>query len=159
MSRLQARIRELGGAAATHELYAIGFTREQLRVAVRRHEIRRVRQGWYIDPDTPEAVADALRVGGRATCATAVELHGLWVRELSPSVHVAVSPNACQLRDPGDYRRRLGDAEAFVHWSDDGNGGSRLAVSIPHALIDLARCQGLEAAFVAAECALARGLM
>ena len=81
MSRLLAHIRRRGGAAATHELHRIGATREQLRLAVRAGEIRRIRQGWYIDPDTPERVADALRVGGRATCATAAELHQLWVRE------------------------------------------------------------------------------
>jgi very-short-patch-repair endonuclease len=161
MSRLRAHIRKLGGAAATHELYAIGTTLDQLRIAVRLHEIRRIRQGWYIDPDTPAAVADALRVGGRATCMTAVELHGLWTMTTTGAVHVAVPPNACQLRAPGDYRRRLGDAhsDAVVHWNDERTGGSRLAVSIPHALLDLAGCSGLEAAFVAAESALARGLM
>lgn len=159
MSRLLAHIRKLGGAAATHELYAIGTTLEQLRTAVKVREVRRIRQGWYIDPDTPATVADALRVGGRATCASAAELHGLWTATTTPEVHVAVAPNACQLRDPGDYRRRLGDAAAVIHWNDDRTGGSRLAVAIPRALMDLAGCRGLEAAFVAAECALSRGLM
>lgn len=161
MSLLRAHIRKLGGAAATHELHSIGATLEQLRIAVRLHEIRRIRQGWYIDPDTPSAVADALRVGGRATCMTAAELHGLWTTQTTGEVHVAVGPNACQLRDPGDYRRRLGEAhaDAVVHWNDDRTGGSRLAVAIPRALIDLAGCRGTEAAFVAAESALARRLM
>lgn len=159
MSRLREHIRQLGGAAATHELYAIGTTLEQLRTAVRLKEVRRIRQGWYIDPDTPAAVADALRVGGRATCVSVVELHGLWTATPADGVHVAVAPNACQLRDPGDYRRRLGDAGAFVHWNDDREGGTRLAVPTPRALIDLAGCRGLEAAFVAAESALARKLM
>jgi len=159
MSRLRAHIRKLGGAAATHELYAIGATLEQLRIAVRVKEIRRIRQGWYIDPDTPAVVADALRVGGRATCTSAVELHGLWTATTTGEVHVSVAPNACQLRDPGDYRRRLGDAGAVVHWNDDRQGGSRLAVATPRALIDLAGCRGLESAFVAAESALSRGLV
>lgn len=80
-------------------------------------------------------------------------------RATSDAEHVAVTPNACQLRTPGDYRRRLGEAEATVHWNDDRTGGSRLAVAIPRALIDLAGCVGPEAAFVAAESALARRLM
>ncbi len=159
MSQLRAHIRALGGAAATHELYARGATLEKLRTAVRTHDVCRIRQGWYIDPDTPAAVADALRVGGRATCTTAASLHGLWMATPATDVHVAVARNACQLRDPTDYRKRLADQAAVVHWTGDPAGGTRLAVAIPRALIDLAHCRGLEAAFVAAECALGRRLM
>ena len=159
MSLLTDRIRQLGGAAATHELYAIGATRESLRIAVRAHDIRRIRQGWYIDPDTPSSAANAMRVGGRATCASAAEYHGLWMLERPTTVHVAVAPNACQLRDPLDYRRRLDRPDAVVHWSETGHGRSRLSVPLPHALVELAGCQGAEAAFVAAESALARRLL
>lgn len=159
MSFLLDRIRQLGGAATTAELYAAGAHREMLRAAVRAGHLRRARQGWYIDPDTAGPVADAVRLGGRATCVTAVQAHGLWVREETRSVHAAVAPNACQLRDPGDYRHRLGDADAVVHWVDDRSGSSRLTVPVPQALLAYARCFGVEAAFVAAECALHRGLM
>lgn len=159
MSRLRARIRELGGAAATHELHRIGASRERLRLAIREREIRRIRQGWHIDPDTPAPVADAFRVGGRATCATAAAFAGLWLPAPPDRVHVAVAPNACRLRDPDDYRRRLAGTDAVVHWTDDGVGPSRLVVPLPRALIELAGCEGAEAAFVAAECAVARRLM
>jgi very-short-patch-repair endonuclease len=160
MSRLRASIRNLGGVAATHELHALGFTREQLRLATREREIRRIRQGWYIDPDTPEAVADCLRVGGRASCVTAAEHLGLWVVERSRDPHVTVRPNACQLRDPGDYRRRIPlERAAVVHWTDHDWGGARTHVGVEQLIYDIALCQGIEHAFVAAESAFARSLL
>ncbi|MFT4028374.1 MAG: DUF559 domain-containing protein [Protaetiibacter sp.] len=158
MTRLQRAIAELGGLAATYELRQRGFGRTRLTAAVENHEIRRIRQGWYILPDTPTALADAVRVGGRATCVTAVEEAGLWVFSHCREVHVAVSPNACQLRDPRDYRRRDPSA-AVVHWTDSGRGGTRLRAGLADAIREMVECQGLEAAFVAAESALAAGVM
>lgn len=159
MTELRAWIRQLGGVAATHELYRAGATRETLRLAVRAGEIRRIRHGWYIDPETPSAVADALRVGGRVTCATLLHLDGLWMRTAPDALHVTVPPNACRLRDPGDYRRRLSEASVVVHWSDARDHGSRLRASLPSALLEFAACVGVEDAFVAAECAVARGIL
>ncbi|MCS0499307.1 endonuclease domain-containing protein [Protaetiibacter mangrovi] len=156
MSRLQQVIVELGGLAATFELHRRGFGRERLRTAVRAGEIRRIRQGWYILPETPAALADCARVGGRATCITAVEHAGLWVREHAAEIHVAVAANACQLRDPHDYRRR-DPSDAVVHWTDSGTGGTRLRASLADAIRELAGCRGTEAAFVALESALAAG--
>ncbi|QEO09852.1 endonuclease domain-containing protein [Protaetiibacter larvae] len=163
MTRLQAAIRRRGGLAATHELHRDGFGREVLRRATRTGEIRRIRQGWYILPDTPSAVADCLRVGGRATCITLIEHLGLWVHAHVREVHVAVRPHACQLRDPRDYRRRGPQPDAVVHWTDADvdavADGSRMLVSLPQALRELALCCGAEAAFVAAESAMAAGML
>lgn len=157
MTRLQRRILELGGLAATHELHASGFGRETLRLATRAGEIRRIRKGWYILPDTASAIADCVRVGGRATCATAIEHEGLWLVDHPSEVHVAVAPHACQLRDPRDYRRRDAHAGAVVHWTDADRAGKRLCVPITAAIRDAVGCLGLEAAFLALESALARG--
>jgi very-short-patch-repair endonuclease len=160
MSRLRSVVRELGGVAATHELHLAGFTREMLRLATREGEIRRIRQGWYIDPDTPEGIADCLRVGGRATCVTVAEYLGLWLPHRPTHVHVAVRPNACQLRDPRDYRRRIpDDRDAVVHWTDVASQGERLLVSLEHALHEIVLCQGPEVGFVVAESAFAAGLL
>lgn len=159
MSKLQRRIQELGGLAATHELLASGFGRETLRGATRTGEVRRIRKGWYLHPDTPAAVANAARVGGRATCATAVEHAGLWLHVHPAEVHVAVRRNACQLRDPRDYRRREPQAGAIVHWTDHDRSGSRLVVPLSEAIRQLAECVGGEEAFVAAESALAAGIL
>jgi len=159
MTRLQHVISALGGLAATHELHARGFGREVLRLATRAKEIRRIRKGWYILPETPQAIADCARVGGRATCATVVAEAGLWMRDRPAAVHVAVRPHACQLRDPRDYRRREPDPGAVVHWSDRNTHGGRLAVALPEAIREYARCYGVEAAFIALESALAARLI
>jgi very-short-patch-repair endonuclease len=156
MSTLRATIRDLGGMAATHELNAAGFGRERLRLATRHEEIRRIRQGWYIDPDTPQPIADCLRVGGRATCVTAAEHLGLWLPQHPFDVHVAVRRNACQLRDPRDYRRRMPiQRAAVVHWTDVDAGGSRTMVGLQHALREIVLCRGAETGFVVAESAFA----
>lgn len=159
MTDLERRIHELGGRAATHELHAAGFGREALRRATRAGEIRRVRKGWYVLPDTPAAIADCVRVGGRATCLTVAAEAGLWLFEHPREVHVAVAANACQLRDPRDYHRREPHPGAIVHWTDAGAPGGRMAVALPEALREIARCRGVEQAFVAVESALAAGLL
>ena len=158
-TNLQSRVRDLGGLAATHELHAAGFGRETLRLATRSGEIRRIRKGWYVLPDTPAAIADCARVGGRATCVTAAEHAGLWLLVHPAEVHVAVHPHACQLRDPRDYRRRDAKSGAVVHWTDADPAGERLIVPVADAIRELATCQGAEAAFVALESALAAGLL
>lgn len=159
VTRLQHAIARLGGLAATHELHAAGFPRAVLRLAVDSREIRRIRTGWYVLPDLPAVIADCARLGGRASCITLVEELGLWVHEHPREVHVAVRPNACQLRDPHDYLRRDPRNGAIVHWTDTRSDGSRLRAPLAQALLDLASCRGAEAAFVAAESALAAGLI
>ncbi len=121
--------------------------------------IRRIRKGWYILPDTPAAIADCARVGGRATCVTAVEAAGLWVLERPSEVHVAVRPNACQLRDPRDYKARAPQPGARVHWTDHATPGGRLMVDVPDAIRELANCRGVESAFIAWESALTGGVV
>lgn len=131
-------IDRLGGLAATHELYSAGFTRSQLVVLLRERRIRRVRQGWYARPGLHPDLLQAARVGGRLTCASALELHGVW----SPPhtrLHVAVPPNACQLRSPRSATQRLDRHDVRVHWHRH-ECASRLIVTAVDALLDLAEC-------------------
>src|SRR5690606_4540664 len=158
VTRLQRRIHQLGGLAATHELRDAGFGRETLRLATRTGEIRRIRQGWYILPDTPAGIADCARVGGRASCLTVASASGLWLVEPPSRVHVTVRPNACQLRHPRDYRVRDAQPGAVVHWTGSDVPCVRLAVGIPEAVREMAGCVGAEAAFIAWESALAAGV-
>jgi very-short-patch-repair endonuclease len=163
MSALQLAIASLGGAAATFELHQRGFGRETLRLAVRSGEVRRIRQGWYVAPDTPALLADAMRVGGRATCLSAAKHWNLWLPELPTELHVAVSPRSCELRAPDDFRLRLGpNAPCVVHWSDSvglREARDRLMVSPAQAIHDLVRCVDIEVAFIATESALHAGLL
>jgi len=127
-----------GGLVATHELHSAGYDRAAIAHAVRGRLLRRVRQGWYARPDLAPELARAARVGGVATCSTALRLHGVWVAA-DRGLHVAVPPTACQLRSPDDPRRRLRDGEAVVHWTL-GAARSRLIHDPIAGLLDYAAC-------------------
>ena len=131
-------IRHLGGLAATHELYAAGFSRADLAAELRRRRIVRVRQGWYVETGRHDSLVRAARVGGRATCATALDLLGYWV-PTDGVLHVAVAGDRTQLRDPRDAKRRLADPQTRVHWCDRP-GGTRLIVDPIVALGHYSRC-------------------
>ena len=99
-------VAELGQVAATHELHALGFTRADLATAVRSRALIRVRQGWYLSPHVKAETREALRVGGRITCVSALRLAGFWTP--SPTVlHVAVRRTDGRLRARNDKRQLL----------------------------------------------------
>ncbi|MGN6324410.1 endonuclease domain-containing protein [Pseudolysinimonas sp.] len=134
-------IRELGGLAATHELYAAGWDRRSLAAGVRRRELVRVRQGWFCQPGTDRALQRSARVGGRATCRTALRLAGIWTGP-DPRLHVAVPAHAVRLRtaaSPLHRRRDRKDPSTVVHWQDV-EALSRLIVDPVTALRHLITC-------------------
>jgi very-short-patch-repair endonuclease len=128
-----------GGLVATHELHTRGFDRAAIASAVRTGRIRRVRQGWYSSVYLAPTFARAARVGGVATCVTALAAAGVWVLDSELELHVAVKPTACQLRSPRDSRERLGTQDVVIHWTlaDHVN---RLTRSLSDSLIDYAGC-------------------
>jgi len=143
-----------GGLAATHELYADGFTRADLALAVRRKTLIRVRQGWYAASGTHPTVLAAIRVGGHASCLTGLKLHGFWTPP-SDEIHVRVAAHASRLRTPRDSRRRLEAAHPGVriHWRDIESAG-RLMLSPLDCLVDLLLCQNIEVVLMVADSVL-----
>ncbi|MET0589922.1 MAG: DUF559 domain-containing protein, partial [Naasia sp.] len=81
----------------------------------------------------------------------------LWVPDGDPRLHVAVEPDACQLREPGSYRRRLSDPSVEVHWTGRDETSSRVVVPPATALRQIAACQPPDVLHVVAESALNRG--
>lgn len=156
MSAIQTNIRNLGDLAATHELYARGFGRTRLRLGLSRGEIVRVRKGWYACSDLAEELKQAARVGGRLASVSAARAHGLWVPGRVGSLHVEVSPQACQLRSRTDFRLRLAadiDAAVRLHWEEHEPSGSRVLVSPCRSLAQVIRSEAAETGFVVAESA------
>lgn len=156
-SVMSAELRQIvsahGGAVATHELHTAGYGRNQIALAVRRRQLLRVRQGWYVRPDIHPDLIRAARIGGAATCTSALDLLGFWV-VTDDRLHVRVPGNACQLRSPGTGRRRLGVADrATVHWQG-ARGGSRLLVDAVAALEDLCVCASPELVAASADSVL-----
>ena len=136
-----ATIARLGGLAATHELAGDGVSRGRLAGHLRGGDIIRVRHGWYARPGLHRELVSAARVGGILTCCSALRVAGYWVVD-DRRLHVAVDPNDCQLRSPGDHRRRLRSSELVtVHWRPSPVApSSRLLLDPVSALADLARC-------------------
>lgn len=116
---MAAAIRRRGGLAATFELYADGFSRQQLHAAVANRQVIRVRQGWYTTVDTHPLLIQGARVGGQVTCLSGLSLHGVWTYPTS-DLHVSVPPQACRLRVKDDMRERLADLRrplVRTHWT------------------------------------------
>jgi len=137
-----------GGLVATFELHARGYGRAAIAAAVRTDRIRRVRQGWYSSRDLAPVLARAARVGGVATCATALAAAGVWVLP-DARLHVGVMPTACQLRSPRDSRARLAGTEVIVHWSL-ARQPSRILRALPESIVDYAGCASPELVAAAA---------
>jgi very-short-patch-repair endonuclease len=156
MKRIQQDIRDLGQLAAMHELLDLGHSQTSVRSAVGRHDIIRVRKGWYCLPSLAAPFQAAARVGGRLTCVSLAETAGLWIPPGSQGLHVAVRENACQLRTTRDYHERLAtEADAVVvHWNDDESRGTRFSTDLTSALLASCSCLGTESAFILCESAL-----
>ena len=147
-----------GGLAPTHRLLAGGFTGFQLAAAVKAGRIVRVRHGWYALPSENADRLRAWRVGGRLTCSSGARDLGIWTTE-STRLHVAVPPNSARLRSPDDPRRRRVEGDELrVHW-DDLHGGTRFVVDPLRAVLDMARCEPIEHAVVAAGHTVRLGLI
>ena len=159
MAPIAASTLSRGGLAATFELYEGGFTRNDIRRAVSRGALLRVRQGWYAPPGIQPELIQAARVGGRLTCLSGIRSHGLWTYPTT-SLHVAVTEHACRLRQPTDMRKRLDRSAAVrTHWRQDEPSGSRLLLDPVECLSDLLRCQHPEVAISAADSALHQGVV
>jgi very-short-patch-repair endonuclease len=81
--------RAQGGVASVAALHARGTTEHQIRWAVRRGLVARIRHGWLRTADAQPAVIEAVAAGGRLACISAAEHHGLWVPR-HEGLHIAL---------------------------------------------------------------------
>ncbi|WP_411698656.1 endonuclease domain-containing protein [Conyzicola sp.] len=142
MISITQSVRRRGGLTATYELYAEGHTQRGLAAAVHSGSLVRVRQGWYALSDTSPALVQAVRVGGRLTGLSALELQGFWSYP-TDELHVAVHPHDARLRTRLDKSRRLANEpnpRTCVHWRA-GGGGSRFMLDPIASLEDVMACQ------------------
>ena len=116
MEPIDRHIRRRGFFLRRRDLLSRGYSDQQIATALGRHDIFRVRQGWYSVPDAPEEAVLAVRVGGRLTGISALQSYGLRVPRRD-RLHIAVPIDACRLRRPQDRRRPLeADDRVRVHW-------------------------------------------
>jgi very-short-patch-repair endonuclease len=155
MDTIAQSVRRRGGLAATFELYADGHTQRGLAAAVRSGSLTRVRQGWYALSGTNTAMLEAVRVGGRLTGLSALELQGFWTYP-TDELHVAVHPHDARLRTRLDKARRLAsepDPRTCVHWRAGGDG-SRFMLAPIACLEDVMACQDPHVVVAAADSVL-----
>lgn len=116
----------LGGIATRQQLIARGCSGFDLTVAVRRAQIRRIRQARYSTKlATAESVA-ATRVGGMLAGISAARSYGLW-SGFDRRVHVSVGANSSRLRTnyapsfrPQTLTPDVSEKEVVVHWLAGG---------------------------------------
>jgi len=137
------------GLVAAADLRLAGVRRRHIDEALAAGLLMRVRRGSFVVPDAPSAVRRSVAIGGRVGCVSAARLHGLWTLPFR-RVHVWIPPTQSRLPPPGQRR---------VHRDHGWSGDDRASVSTPHALLQIARCQGAESFLVSLESALNRGLL
>lgn len=107
------------------------------------------------------ALQEAVRVGGRLSCISGCQYHGLWVRR-TPLLHVAVHPRASRLRSRTDKSVRLRDVatpKTRVHWTSTPEKGTRFVLSPRECLKCMALCRSPEEVVAAADSALRAGVL
>lgn len=144
------------------DMLAEGMSGRGIARAVRRGVVIRPRRDRYLPPDTPDVVVRAVRVGGRLTCLSLLQLLGVFVLA-NTRLHVHVAPNAARLRMPHDRRKRLRPrrlAGPRLHWlAGPDAAGSATCTDIVVALAHAVLCQAPRAAVASIDSALNLGLI
>ncbi|MBY0689850.1 type IV toxin-antitoxin system AbiEi family antitoxin domain-containing protein [Microbacterium marinilacus] len=131
-----------GGVMRAAELIRAGATRADLRRCCAERDIERLREGLYALPSARADVRTAATHGGALACVSALRHHGIWVLD-APGVHVWLGRGGRAHAHPG--------CRCVAHWE---TGRARPGVvSVARALVQVARCRGSEAFFVAYESA------
>jgi hypothetical protein len=137
--RLQTRV------ASRAELLDAGATPRLLTTAVRGGRLLRVRRDHYALPGTTRSILQAVRIGGRIGCISALEGAGVFAFDKT-FTHAHLDREASRTRHPNHRNRRLTAGErdgVVVHWGEllDRYDGSRWSIGTRDALAQVLRCQ------------------
>lgn len=128
-----------GRVVRRSHLISLGYSHNDIRSAVRRDGIVRVRHGWYAHPDAHPAVLAVSRSGAVVSCVSALSHHGVWSPVSFDRGHT-VHSRRTEHRD----RRRL-PIQAGVHICRLAERDARPCPAaidgIDDALISASRCQ------------------
>lgn len=160
MESIAQLIRDADWFMRRRDLLALGFSDIQIRNALERRTIFRVRHGWYSVPDAPERAIEAVRVGGRLTSVSALESYDFPVPR-RPHLHIAVIRTACRLRSRTDRRTRIAPVDrVHLHWIDRRSPQqSRWRVSLDDALLAVLVSEPRDIAVACASAVIRRGAL
>lgn len=144
--------------ATRADLAAAGFSRRTLAAALTSGHIVRARRDRYLTASAPPALLEAVRVGGRLTCLSLLQLLGVFVHT-NTVTHVHVVRGASRLRSATNPARPL-EARRIrairVHWMPliRADRGHSACVDIVDALVHAVRCQPARYAVASLDSAL-----
>jgi very-short-patch-repair endonuclease len=129
------------------ELRARGATGAMLTTAVRSGLLLRIRRDHYALPDCDRHVVEAVRVGGRLGCISALADAGVFVTD-SSFTHAHLDPLASRSRSPHDRfapltRENRDGVE--IHWTNliDERDGNERRIGLRDALFQSLSCQSV----------------
>lgn len=134
----------LGGLARGSHLQTLGFTRRALSRAVQRGEIERIRDGVFTCGPIDREVRAATPHGGALTCASVLQLLGVWVLVQVSAPHVWLG------RDRHAHPHDGCSCVSHYYRGTVPLGMTSLEIALVH----FRRCAGDEAFFAAYESAL-----
>jgi very-short-patch-repair endonuclease len=130
---------------ATSELATAGISWRSLRNAEESGALLCVRRGYYSLPEASTAVVEAVRVGGRLACVSAVVDYGIFGFD-DGAVHVHVRQCASRLGSPRERSRPVlknNGKAAKVHWDSllHPSEGNEYRIGVTDAIRQTFRCQ------------------
>lgn len=145
------------------DLFAAGLSRRGLAQALASGTLIRARRDRYARAGIPASLLAGVRIGGRATCLTLLQLFGVFVFK-NDRLHVHVARGASRLRSPRSTPTPLAPLAGRpyrLHWiplvrPDDGNS---TCVGIVDALIHAVICQPARHAIATLDSALHGGVI
>lgn len=140
------------------ELQATGVSRRDLARSLQTGMLLRARRDRYVDAGMPAELRAAVRLGGRLTCLSLLQLMGVFVLA-NTQLHVHVNRGASRLRSPGAERAPMPSRAVRTfrtHWLPLARlgEGSSTAVGVVDALIHAVLCQPARHAIATLDSAL-----
>lgn len=152
-------------ALSRADLAARGMSRRMIDAAIRESTLVRARRDRYVATGVPPSVLQAVRVGGRLTCLSLLQLLGVFVFRCD-TLHVHIRRGTSRLRSPENRTQRLrrrGDREreACLHWRSlvRAADGTSTCVNVVDALVHSMLCQPVRHAVATIDSALNKGLI
>lgn len=126
-----------------YELLCLGASTHDLTRAVRAGQLIRARRDHYLLPGTDTHLIEAVRVGGRLACVSALDAVGIFAYD-SSKTHVHMARTMSRSRSPKNRRVPLTRGNRFgckLHWKPLIDEATEHSVGVRDALIQSLRCQ------------------
>jgi len=154
---------EVNDAVTRAQLLSDGLSRRGLAKALASGALIRVRRDRYVSAETLQTIRDAVRIGGRMTCLSLLQLLGVFVFE-NTALHVHAVRGTSRLRSTDRSVSRLEPRptrKQRLHWlplvrPDKATGA---CVNIVDALAHAILCQAPRYAIASLDSALNKGLV